>query len=92
MILVGHDRRLIEATAEPAAADGGAARVEPFEGELDDYRKFLLTGDNAPTRRIGAGPRPTKEEHKAQRRRKSGQQLKPLKERIQSGEIADRHP
>ena len=48
VILVSHDRRLIEATAETLllVADG---KVTPFEGDLDDYRKFLLTGDNAPT-------------------------------------------
>ena len=46
VILVSHDRRLIEATAETLllVADG---RVTPFEGDLDDYRKFLLTGSNA---------------------------------------------
>ena len=50
VILVSHDRRLIEATADRLllVADG---QVTPFEGDLDDYRKFLLSGDNAPTRR-----------------------------------------
>ena len=54
VILVSHDRRLIEATADRLllVADG---HVTPFEGDLDDYRKFLLTGDNAPTRRAEAG-------------------------------------
>ncbi len=50
VILVSHDRRLIEATADRLllVADG---KVRPFEGDLDDYRKFLLTGDNRPTRK-----------------------------------------
>ncbi len=49
VILVSHDRRLIEATAETLllVADG---KVAPFEGDLDDYRRFLLSGDNAPSR------------------------------------------
>ena len=56
VILVSHDRRLIEATADRLllVADG---HVAPFEGDLDDYRRFLLTGDNAPTRRAAA-PQP----------------------------------
>ena len=28
-------------------------RVEPFEGDLDEYHRFLLSGDNTPTRRTG---------------------------------------
>jgi ATP-binding cassette, subfamily F, member 3 len=50
VILVSHDRRLLEATADRflLVADG---RVEPFDGDLDDYRRFLLSGENTPTRR-----------------------------------------
>ena len=55
VILVSHDRRLIEATADRLllVADG---KVKPFDGDLDDYRRFLLSGDNAPDapRRTGA--------------------------------------
>ncbi len=50
VILVSHDRRLLEATADRflLVAHG---RVEPFEGDLDEYHRFLLSGDNTPTRR-----------------------------------------
>jgi ATP-binding cassette subfamily F protein 3 len=50
VILVSHDRRLLEATADRflLVADG---RVEPYDGDLDDYRRYLLSGDNTPTRR-----------------------------------------
>jgi ATP-binding cassette subfamily F protein 3 len=50
VILVSHDRRLLEATADRLllVANG---RVEPFDGDLDDYRRFLLSGENAATRR-----------------------------------------
>jgi ATP-binding cassette subfamily F protein 3 len=50
VILVSHDRRLLEATADRflLVANG---RVEPFDGDLDDYRRFLLSGENTPTRR-----------------------------------------
>ncbi len=50
VILVSHDRRLLEATADQflLVADG---RVEPFDGDLDDYRRFLLSGKSTPTGR-----------------------------------------
>ena len=50
VILVSHDRRLLEATADRLllVANG---RVEPFDGDLDDYRRFLLSGENTPSRR-----------------------------------------
>ena len=48
VILVSHDRRLIEATADRflLIANG---RVEPFDGDLDDYRRFLLSGKGSPS-------------------------------------------
>jgi len=48
VILVSHDRRLLEATADRflLVANG---RVEPFDGDLDDYRKYLLSGERRPT-------------------------------------------
>jgi ATP-binding cassette subfamily F protein 3 len=50
VILVSHDRRLLEATADRflLIANG---RVEPFDGDLDDYRRYLLSGENTPVRR-----------------------------------------
>jgi len=53
--------------------------VTPYEGDLDDYRRFLLAGDNAPTRRVETDAKPTKESTRrdsAQKRR----ELKPLKD------------
>jgi len=84
VVLVSHDRRLIEATAERLllVADG---KVTPYEGDLDDYRRFLLAGDNAPTRRVETDAKPTKESTRrdsAQKRR----ELKPLKDRADSAE------
>jgi ATP-binding cassette subfamily F protein 3 len=82
VVLVSHDRRLVEATADRLllVADG---KVEPFDGDLDDYRKFLLTGTNAPTRREAVKPeKPNKDEARRDTAQKR-QQLKPLKERIE---------
>ena len=88
VILVSHDRRLIEATADTLllVANG---RVEPFEGDLDDYRKFLLSGDNTPTRR-----EPVVKVSKEEARREAAakrQQIKPLKEAVEKAEKAMAH-
>jgi ATP-binding cassette subfamily F protein 3 len=81
VILVSHDRRLLEATADRLllAANG---RVEPFDGDLDDYRRFLLTGDNAPTRRDDAKPKSENRRDAVEKRRT----LKPLKEKVEIAE------
>jgi len=85
VVLVSHDRRLIEATADRLmlVANG---EVTPFDGDLDDYRKFLLSGDNAPTRTVEAEPvakpKDVARRDNAERRR----QLKPLKDKIEGAE------
>ena len=87
VILVSHDRRLIEATADRLllVADG---KVTPFEGDLDDYRRFLLAGDNAPTRRAAEPVVETKNSKDEVRRDAAHQrrQLRPLKEKIEAAE------
>ncbi|HKQ10419.1 MAG TPA: ABC-F family ATP-binding cassette domain-containing protein [Rhizomicrobium sp.] len=87
VILVSHDRRLIEATADRLllVSDG---HVTPFEGDLDDYRKFLLTGDNAPTRRAenkAADIKPAKDVARRSNAEKR-QTLKPLKDKVIAAE------
>jgi ATP-binding cassette subfamily F protein 3 len=84
VILVSHDRRLLESTADQLwlVADGG---VHPFDGDLDDYRRFLLSGDNAPARREEPVVKFTKEEARrdaAEKRRR----LKPLKDNVDAAE------
>ena len=88
VILVSHDRRLIEATADRLllVSDG---HVTPFEGDLDDYRRFLLTGDNAPTRRAENTPQPEAKVSKEEARRSAAekrQNLKPLKDKVTAAE------
>src|SRR5205814_4030409 len=59
VILVSHDRRLIETTADRLwlVAGGG---VQPFYGDLEDYRRFLLSGEETPAREEAA-PKRSKE-------------------------------
>jgi ATP-binding cassette subfamily F protein 3 len=49
-ILVSHDRRLLEACVDRLwlAADG---TVKPFEGDLADYSRFVLSGAEPPQQR-----------------------------------------
>jgi ATP-binding cassette, subfamily F, member 3 len=84
VLLISHDRRLIEATADRLllVADG---RVAPFDGDLEDYRRYLLSADNTPSQREEAAPKPTKEEARrdaAEKRR----QLRPLREKVEIAE------
>jgi ATP-binding cassette subfamily F protein 3 len=83
VILVSHDRRLLEATADRLmlVADGHAL---PFDGDLDDYRRFLLTPDAA-RKTAAAEPKQTKEDARrdaAEKRRR----LKPLKDKVDAAE------
>jgi len=88
VILVSHDRRLIEATADRLllVADG---HVTPFEGDLDDYRRFLLSGDNAPTRRVEHAAPVDAKASKEEARRSAAEKrhtLKPLKDKVTAAE------
>jgi ATP-binding cassette subfamily F protein 3 len=88
VILVSHDRRLVEATADRLllVADG---KVTPFEGDLDDYRKFLLTGDNRPMRKPegeSENAAPVKKEDARRSNAEKRANLKPLKEKVTAAE------
>ncbi len=84
VVLVSHDRRLIEATADRLmlVADGTVSR---FDGDLDDYRRYLLSGENRPSEFKQPEPKVTKEDARrdaAALRR----QLRPLKEKVEIAE------
>jgi ATP-binding cassette, subfamily F, member 3 len=59
--------------------------VAPFEGDLDDYRKFLLTGDITPTRRAEPEAKATKEDARRSNVEKR-HNLKPLKDKVNAAE------
>jgi ATP-binding cassette subfamily F protein 3 len=81
VILISHDRRLIEGTVDRLllVADG---TVKPFDGDIEDYRVWMLNGRrNAATREEKAS--------KANNRRDSAgrrKQIKPLKDKADSAE------
>ena len=90
VILVSHDRYLLDACAERLwlVAGGGVA---PFEGDLDDYRREVLAGrydeEAGAPRPSGSGGRSSRSE----RRRMAAQmrsELKPLRARIAAAEEA----
>jgi ATP-binding cassette subfamily F protein 3 len=87
VILVSHDRRLIEACADRLllVADG---RAVPYEGDLDEYTRLVLTraSETGDTGRKGSE---TKSVSKADLRREAAQQreaLKPLKRKVEAAE------
>ena len=80
VILVSHDRYLLEACADRLwlVADG---TVTPFDGDLDDYRRLVLSGGATPTI---APPRQTRSRPRRARRAAAEKraELAPLKRRI----------
>ncbi|MBK5911842.1 glycosyl transferase family 1 [Rhodothalassium salexigens] len=80
VLLISHDRYLLQACADRLwVAEGGA--VQPFDGDLDDYRAQLLD------RRSGGGRKTGSPRHAA--RRKSAEartRLAPLKKRVAEAE------
>jgi ATP-binding cassette subfamily F protein 3 len=92
VLLVSHDRYLIEACAERLwlVADG---QVRPFEGDLEDYRRLVLgerqSSDGA-ERRAREAPRAGR----ADMRRAAAQmrvELAPLRQRIATAERTVQH-
>jgi len=83
LVVISHDRFLLRSVADRLllVADGG---VSPFDGDLDDYRRWLLES----RRRDGAGPSdpPAAETRKDRRRREAErrQRLQPLRREVQS--------
>ena len=88
LILVSHDRHLLRATADEFMLVGGGT-LQPFDGDLDDYRKWLLqqaaarrtssTGDGAPV--VGTN-RKEQRRAEAQERQRLAELRKPLQKEI----------
>src|SRR5947208_4598413 len=86
VILISHDRYLLDACAERLwlVADG---TVAPFDGDLDDYRRLVLSGANSAQRRGAAEARASRT---GARRAAAGKRagLAPLRGRIDAAEAA----
>jgi len=87
VILISHDRHLIETTADRLWLVAGGT-VSPFEGDMDDYRRLVLSGDTggtaaAPqTTDIGANTKVDQRRSAAQRR----SEMAPLRSRQKTAE------
>ncbi len=92
LVVVAHDRHLLRATTDALwlVADG---RVAPFDGDLDDYRDWVLersrrSGDGSrdgardPNEAGGGNDRKTRKRAEAEARQKSYAQKKPLADKL----------
>lgn len=86
VILISHDRHLVEACADRLwlVAEGG---VRPYDGDMEDYRRLILQGSDTPKKTASnvvdaKGSAQEKRRDAAQKR----SQLKPLKQKIEAAE------
>jgi ATP-binding cassette, subfamily F, member 3 len=75
VVLISHDRSLVASTCDELwRVDQG--RVEPFDGDLDDYARWLTTrSSSAPASRPRSAPTPA-----------ARAELRPLRERLRKTE------
>jgi ATP-binding cassette subfamily F protein 3 len=80
LVLVSHDRHLLRATTEQllVVKDG---RVEPFDGDLDEYREAVLEKKQAAPQTKMAPP-PAKSEPKAQKSKNQLSRIKRIEEQM----------
>jgi ATP-binding cassette subfamily F protein 3 len=85
VVLVSHDRRLIESTADRLllVANG---EVHPFEGDLDDYRRFLLQDDEPPEAEKAVAVQVKSKDELRREAAERRRQLKPLKDKVEAAE------
>jgi ATP-binding cassette subfamily F protein 3 len=101
LILVSHDRHLLRATTDEfmIVADG---RVQPFDGDLDDYRDWLFktklgqAKPALPSSQAAPAPPPVdrreQKRQEAEARQRLSAQRKPIETRIRRlEELMDRH-
>lgn len=86
VILVSHDRHLVEATMDRLwLVDKGT--ITPFDGDMDDYKRFILSGPSDADRTAKSDEQKLTN---ADRRRLAAErraQLAPLRKRIQGIEV-----
>ena len=85
-ILVSHDRYLLEACADRLWLVAGG-KVAPFDGDLDDYRRMVLAGEN---QGITVGSKSSARADPVQTRRAAADkraETAPLRKRISQAEV-----
>jgi ATP-binding cassette subfamily F protein 3 len=85
VVLISHDRRLIEGCADRLILVGDG-RASPFDGDLDEYKRLVLSARGETDT---ARERESKSVSKADQRREAAekrQQLKPLKDAMDKAE------
>ena len=86
LIVVAHDRHLLRATADELwLVDDG--EVKPFDGDLDDYRRWVLTGRAEAARKAAEAPAPVADRRAQKRaeataRQESYAKRKPLTDKL----------
>jgi ATP-binding cassette subfamily F protein 3 len=83
VVLITHDRSLMELVADRLwlAADGG---ITPFDGDMDDYAKYVLNRARVAARQEKAEAAPPKDSRKAAALARA--QLMPLKKTLDAAE------
>jgi ATP-binding cassette subfamily F protein 3 len=81
VVLVSHDRRLLEATVDRLLFVGNGT-VRTFDGDLEDYRRVVLSEDSEQTEALRSESRRDQRREAAARRR----ELKPLKDKALAAE------
>ncbi|MDO4641618.1 MAG: ATP-binding cassette domain-containing protein [Neisseria sp.] len=88
LIVVSHDRSLLEATTDSfLLIDKG--RLQPFDGDLNDYRLWRLAQENAASTPAGSVQAQNRKETKrleAQMRQEKARRSKPIQQKINSAE------
>ncbi|MCQ9325711.1 ATP-binding cassette domain-containing protein [Neisseria dentiae] len=88
LIVVSHDRSLLEATTDSfLLIDQG--RLKPFEGDLNDYRLWRLAQENAaaaPAVSAQAQSRKDTKRQEAQMRQEKARRMKPIQQKIERAE------
>ncbi len=88
VILVSHDRYLLEASVDRLwiVQNGGVA---PYDGDLDDYRRLILSGESSDTRKSGAAAKDDAPKAGVEMRKNAAQkrsELAALRKRVAAAE------
>ncbi len=88
VIVISHDRHLVEASVDRLwlVRDG---TVNPYDGDIDDYRREVLTGKKTEKRKEEAGEDAPERKPSGERRKEAAERrrwLAPLQEKIRATE------